>query len=87
MDPLASFLLRLAAGIPVGHGLCQIPLDVSARMPECQLHAIADAIKHRDDEPIEWPDERQYHKEWAKNNCIPPWIEAEIWERKKNGSA
>lgn len=84
MDPLASFLLRLAAGIQVGqHGLCQIPLTESARMPECQLYAIADAINKKDDEVGEWPDERQYHREWAKDNCIPPWIESELWERKR----
>lgn len=86
MDPLASFLLRLAAGIPFGQGLCQIPLEKSSRMPECQLSAIADALNKRlDEEEQGWPDPRKYHQEWARNNCIPPWIEAELWERKKDG--
>lgn len=86
MDPLLDYLLRLAAGIPVGTGLCQIPLTVSARMPECQLYAIADAMNNRNrDDEADLPDPREFHREWAKNNCIPPWIEAELWKRKKNG--
>ncbi len=83
-NPLADFLLRLEAGIPVGNALCQVPLGVSAQMTERQLELLADALskKEGDVPPEDEPDPREYHREWAKLNKIPPWWEPIVWERK-----
>src|SRR5438128_660450 len=78
-SPLADLLLRLAAGFPVGQSLCQVPLHVSARMAEQQLYMLIGTLAKRsedDDEPE--PDPRQYHREWAKQNRIPDWLEPEL---------
>ncbi len=82
-NPLADFLLRLEAGIPVGNALCQVPLGVSAQMTERQLELLAEVLAKKEADPFEGePDPREYHREWAKLNKIPPWWEPVVWERK-----
>lgn len=54
-------------------------------MSEAQLHELAEAMSDREEDAESWPDPREFHKDWAKQNCIPPWVEEKLWERKKNG--
>lgn len=84
---LAEILLRLAAGFPVGQGAVAVPVEVSSRMTERQLDLFIAAMGKagKEDELLDEPDPREYHREWAKQNKIPRWYEAEIWERKSGG--
>lgn len=85
---LVDCLLRLAAGVPVGNGVCQIPLAVSGQMTELQLEMIAQAIERKEAPPEDLePSPREYHREWAKQNKIPDWLEPELWERKNAASS
>lgn len=82
-NPLADFLVRLSAGIPYRDGMCQISLSASAQMTERQLELLADRLFRKEEEiDDDEPDPREYHREWAKQNKIPPWWEPVIWERK-----
>lgn len=85
-NPLANLLTRLAAGIPADNGAIAIPLEVSGRMTERQLDLVMHSIGKKDEEEP-WPDARDFHREWAKQNKIPDWLEPEVWKSKQDASA
>lgn len=82
MNPIADFILNLAAGIPVGQGIRQIPVEVSSRMSETQLYLLAQTMADKRPDEDTGPDPREYHREWAKDNKIPDWLEPKLWESK-----
>lgn len=86
-NDLAEVLAVLAAGVTRGNGIVSIPIEVSSRMTERQIDILLETLKKKGDEEAPLLDPREYHREWAKQNKIPKWLEPEVWKNKQNASA